>query len=89
MNRTNTRFAAKTVPNDCSATLPSTPVLAYPPLPVADDGCVRLGGQAPMFQAHGASDNGQVRLGGQAPMFCPELIADNGLVRLGGQSPIF
>ena len=63
-------------------------VLAFPPLPVLDNGRVRLGGQAPLFQP-ASIDNGQVHLGGQAPLFLPTIIADAGLVRLGGQSPAF
>ncbi len=60
-----------------------------PSASVADEGRVRLGGQAPMFLPETIADKGRVRLGGQAPMFLPEIIADEGLVRLGGQSPIF
>ena len=68
------------------ATLTGATVAA--PAPVADDGIVRLGGQAPLFTA-AIADDGTVRLGGQAPLFQPMAIADAGLVRLGGQSPIF
>lgn len=88
MKSNNTRLSPETTLNFC-ATLPATPPLAYPPLPIADDGRVRLGGQAPMFPARAALNDSQVRLGGQAPMFCPESIADSGTVRLGGQSPRF
>ncbi len=69
-------------------TTAATPVPSFPPLPVVDNGRVRLGGQAPLFQA-AIADNGQIRIGGQAPLFVPAIIADAGLVRLGGQSPAF
>ncbi len=83
MNETDQR-----IPCDIDLSAPA-PALAFPPLPVADDGRVRLGGQAPMFQLSDVADDGDVRLGGQAPMFLPDAIADAGLVRLGGQSPAF
>lgn len=64
------------------------PVLAFPPLPVVDNGRVRLGGQAPLFQP-ATTKNDLLHIGGQAPLFLPASIADAGLVRLGGQSPTF
>ena len=73
--------------------LSTAAALAFPPVPVADEGRVRLGGQAPMFLPSDIADAGDaacnVALGGQAPMFLPDAIADAGLVRLGGQSPAF
>lgn len=69
-------------------TIVPNPAPALPPVPKTENGCVRLGGQAPLFQPE-IADKGQVRLGGQSPLFLPPLIADAGLVRLGGQRPTF
>lgn len=63
--------------------------LAFPPVPITDEGRVHLGGQAPLFMPSAIADDRQMLLGGQAPMFLPDAIADAGLVRLGGQSPTF
>ncbi len=83
MNQTDQRVAPSM---DLSAPVNT---LAFPPLPVADEGRIRLGGQAPMLPPNSIADAGDIRLGGQAPMFLPDAIADAGLVRLGGQSPAF
>lgn len=40
-----------------------------PPLAIADNGKVRLGGQGPCFRAAAIADTGKVRLGGQGPIF--------------------
>jgi hypothetical protein len=49
---------------------PVTPqVRRFPPLPIADAGKVRLGGQGPVFRVAAIADSGKVRLGGQGPVF--------------------
>ena len=41
----------------------------FPPLCIADNGKVRIGGQGPIFRAAAIFDSGKVRIGGQGPIF--------------------
>jgi hypothetical protein len=41
----------------------------FPPLCIADNGKVRIGGQGPIFRAAAIFDAGKVRIGGQGPIF--------------------
>ena len=45
------------------------PAFRVPPIRLADNGKVRLGGQGPVFRADATKDTGKVRLGGQGPIF--------------------
>ncbi|MBV8912404.1 MAG: hypothetical protein JOZ05_05090 [Acetobacteraceae bacterium] len=50
-------------------TLQTGQVRRFPPLPIADNGKVRLGGQGPLFRPAIIADAGKVRIGGQGPIF--------------------
>jgi hypothetical protein len=45
------------------------PAFRLPPIRLADNGKVRLGGQGPVFRADAIKDTGKVRLGAQGPTF--------------------
>lgn len=52
-----------------SVSSPAGQVRRLPPLPAAEPGKVRLGGQGPIFRKPAIADAGRVRLGGQGPIF--------------------
>lgn len=52
-----------------TGTLPQASARRFPPLPVRDNGKVRIGGQGPCFRPAAITDAGKVRLGGQGPIF--------------------
>ena len=52
-----------------AVSIQSRPPLSLPPIHLADNGKVRLGGQGPVFRTPDIKDIGKVRLGGQGPVF--------------------